>query len=408
MRYSLPILLLVLLAALWLWQPWESQRRHLFGALPEAQAAVPAATLSDAQAGIVVEVVARDLKLPWDVAFLPGEPQAILVTEKAGTIWRIEPATGARVKLDGVPEVRVQGQGGLHALVLHPDFTHNRLLYLSYAAPGEDGSGATTHFMRARLEGTTLSDHRLLLRARAPTRRGQHFGGAMVFDRDGYLFVSVGDRGERDDAQALDSHNGKILRLHDDGRVPADNPFVDTPGALPEIWSYGHRNPQGLALDAASGRIWEAEHGPQGGDEINLIERGRNYGWPKITYGREYGTGLRIGEGTTRADVPSPVHHYIPSIATAGIAYLGAGETFPDWQGSVFVAALRGHLNRVQLDGQGRFISEQRLLADRDLRIRAVRVGPGGALYVVADDGVVLRLGKSGWKSGWKSGSDSN
>lgn len=390
----LPIIALVVLTsiALWVWRPWTPERKRFF--VQSAEAALARATeLSNEELSLNVDLVAGGLKLPWDIAFLPSDE--ILVTGKAGALLHVNLQTRARVAVGGLPAVKVQGQGGLHAVILHPKFAENSLIYLSYAAPPEDGKGATTHFMRAKLSGTQLSDQTVLLRAKAPASKGQHFGGAMVFDRDGYLFVSVGDRGERDDAQKLSSHNGKILRLHDDGRVPKDNPFVDTPGALPEIWSYGHRNPQGLALDPVRGRIYEAEHGPQGGDEINVIERGRNYGWPVITYGREYGTGLKIGEGTTRADVRAAVYTYVPSIATAGIAYYG-GDAFPQWKNSVFVAALRGHLNRVQLNADGTFAKEERLLADRNLRIRAVRVSPKGELVVVADDGVVLRVRPAG------------
>lgn len=394
-----PLLLIVLGlvagAAVWVWQPWQESGRKRFFAMVEASQAAshggPAAqaSISDAKAGLVADAVVQSLSLPWDLAHL-GESE-VLVTEKAGAMWRVNLDSGQRTAVSGMPAVRIQGQGGLHAVILHPKFSENGLIYLSYAAPGEDGKGAVTHFMRAKLDGAQLTDQKLLLRTKAPGDTGQHFGGAMVFDRDGYLFVSVGERGYRDDAQKLSSHNGKILRLNDDGSVPKDNPFVNTPGALPEIWSYGHRNPQGLALDPVSGRIYEAEHGPQGGDEINVIERGRNYGWPVITYGREYGTGLKIGEGTTRPDVVPPVHYYVPSIATAGIAYY-AGEAFPQWKNSVFVASLRGHLNRVQLNPDGSFAKEERLLGDHKLRIRAVRVSPNGELFVVADDGVILRV----------------
>lgn len=394
-RSLLALLVATLGLGVWVWQPWEPSRKRFFSVVGDVEAAPPKDVnlLSNREAGVVVEVVAKGFTLPWDLAFL--SETEILVTEKAGALWRVNLATGERVAVSGMPAVRVQGQGGLHAVLLHPKFADNGLIYLSYAAPPSGGSGATTHFMRAKLSGTQLSDQQVLLAAQAPAGRGQHFGGAMVFDREGYLFMSVGDRGERDDAQKLSTHNGKILRLHDDGRVPADNPFVKTPGALPEIWSYGHRNPQGLSLDPGTGRIWEAEHGPQGGDEVNRIERGRNYGWPVITYGREYGSGFKIGDGTERADVAAPAHHYVPSIATCGVAHY-AGAMFPQWKDSVFVAALRGHLNRVQMNQDGVFVKEERLLADEGLRIRSVRVSPAGALWVVADDGVVVRVAKAG------------
>lgn len=395
LRFLLP-LIAIAAAAIWIWQPWEPSRKRFFGVVAQAEAALPAnlVLVSDRDAGLFVDVVAQGFKLPWDLAFL--SETELLVTEKAGALWRMNLATGERAAVTGLPAVKVQGQGGLHAVILHPKFAENGWIYLSYAAAMADGSGANTQVTRAKLSGTQLSEPKLLFAARAPARRGQHFGGAMVFDREGYLFISVGDRGERDDAQKLSTHNGKILRLHDDGRVPADNPYVKTPGALPEIWSHGHRNPQGLALDAATGRIWESEHGPQGGDEINLIQRGRNYGWPVITYGREYGTGFKIGEGKARADVEPPVHWYVPSIATGGIAFYDGAVMFPEWKNSVFVAALRGHLNRVQLDEQGRFVKEERLLGGRNLRIRGVRVSPSGALWVVTDDGVILRLSRPG------------
>lgn len=385
--WSMCVLLVV--AGSWGAGPWVVERLARVALFAPAQAATPPEPLSDAAAGVSVHTVMSDLEQPWDLAFL-GEHE-ILVTEKAGRLWRVDVSSGARTAVSGVPEVTVHGQGGLHAVVLHPQFSRNGLVYLSYAAPGEKGRGTTTHVARGTLEGAALKDVHVLLRAQAATGKGQHFGGAMAFDRAGYLYVSVGDRGEREQAQNLSTHHGKILRLHDDGRVPADNPFVETPDARPEIWSYGHRNPQGLALDATTGTIWSAEHGPQGGDEINRIERGRNYGWPVITYGREYVTGFKIGQGTTRADVTPPVHYYVPSIATAGIAFY-AHEAHSPWKNSVFVAALRGHLNRVQLDPDGRVLREERLLADRHLRVRAVRVSPSGALWVVADQGVVLKV----------------
>lgn len=389
-----PSLLLIVLAAVsaaavWLWQPWEPTRKSIFGLVSVVEAAPPmdVALVSRGDAELALDAVAKGFELPWDLAFL--SKTELLVTEKAGALWRLDLPSGERRRVTGLPEVRVQGQGGLHAVIPHPRFAENGWIYLSYAAP--DDRGANTHFLRARLVGDALTEPKRLLAARAPAGRGQHFGGAMAFDREGYLYLSVGDRGERDDAQSLSTHNGKILRLHDDGRVPVDNPYGNMPGALPEIWSYGHRNPQGLALDAATGRLWEAEHGPQGGDEINLIQRGRNYGWPVITYGREYGTGFKIGEGTAREDVAAPVHYYAPSIATAGMAFYD-GAMFPEWKNSVFVAALRGHLNRVQLDDQGRFVKEERLLGDLNLRMRGVRMSPNGELWVITDNGVILRI----------------
>lgn len=363
---------------------WDSRASSSADVIPAGVEVLP-----DAQGGFEVIQVADGFALPWDLAFLSSTEA--LVTEKAGTLQRVDLATGRRRAVSGMPAVTVQGQGGLHTVILHPRFAENGLIYFSYAATAVDGTGAVTHFMRAKLSGTTLSEQQLLLRAKAPTEKGQHFGGAMVFDLAGYLFVSVGERGERDDAQLLDRHNGKILRLRDDGRVPDDNPFVGRAGALPEIWSYGHRNPQGLSLDPLTGTIWETEHGPQGGDEVNRIVRGRNYGWPVITYGREYGTGFQIGEGTTRKDVAPPAHYYVPSIATCGVAFYGA-DRFPQWKGSLFVAALRGHLNRVEFAADGTFAKEQRFLSDRKTRIRSVRISPEGEPHLLTDTGLLLKL----------------
>ncbi|MGQ0529371.1 MAG: PQQ-dependent sugar dehydrogenase [Panacagrimonas sp.] len=374
--------------AAWYLKPWADPRPSL--ALIDAVAAESEHNrYTEVSLGYTAQPVVQGLELPWDVAFL-GDTE-ILVTEKVGRLTRIHLQTGERSAITGMPAVTVHGQGGLHAVVLHPDFATNGWLYLSYAAPAPAG-GYTTHFTRARLQGSALTEQKLLLQAQANTGKGQHFGGAMVFDRDGFLFLCVGDRGERDDAQNLGRHNGKILRLHDDGRVPTDNPFVKVAGALPEIYSYGHRNPQGMDLDAATNQIWAVEHGPRGGDEINRVLPGRNYGWPVITYGKEY-VGGKIGEGAAKDGMEQPVHYYVPSIATGGMAYY-AGAAFPQWQGSVFVAALRGHLNRVQLK-DGRYVKEERLLTDQHLRVRSVRISPSGELWVVADDGVILKLGKA-------------
>lgn len=387
-----PLLVLGLLivsgVALWFFQPWSDDRKRFF--VNESIAASEQDLYVQGEPGFKTEVAIEGLDAPWDIAFISDTD--VLVTEKAGRLLRIDLATGKQQAVTGVPDVDVHGQGGLHAVLLHPNFKQNGYVYLSYARESPDG-GYTTHFSRGRLQGTELSDVRLLLQAKAETGRGQHFGGAMAFDNDGFLFVSIGDRGERDDAQNLERHNGKILRLTDDGRVPESNPFQLKHNALPEIWSYGHRNPQGMDFDRASGRLWAVEHGPRGGDEVNLVEPGVNYGWPVITYGKEY-VGGSIGEGTAKQGMAQPVHYYVPSIATAGMAYYQS-DLFPQWKNSVFVTALRGHLNRVQLDADGKFVAEERLLADRNLRMRAVRVSPSGEVWVVADDGVVLRLRKA-------------
>ncbi|MGQ0619144.1 MAG: PQQ-dependent sugar dehydrogenase [Panacagrimonas sp.] len=374
-----------LVLAAWYFQPWSDVPVNSH----QAQAASPDASLYvETAKDFQVEEAVTGLELPWDLAFLTDTD--ILVTEKVGRLQRIDLKTGQRAPIRGLPEVAVVGQGGLHAVTLHPAFAQNGLIYLSYAA--QVGKGVyTTRLMRARLQGDALTGQTVLLSAVAETGVGHHFGGAVLFDPQGYLYLSVGDRGDRHDAQNLGRHNGKILRLKDDGSVPEDNPFRGVAGARPEIWSYGHRNPQGMGLDPATGQIWAVEHGPRGGDELNRILRGRNYGWPVITYGKEY-VGGSIGEGTAKEGMEQPVHWYVPSIATAGMSYYGGG-IFPQWKDSVFIAALKGqHLNRVQLSRDGRFVKEERLLHSRGLRMRSVKPSPRGEVWVVTDNGVILRL----------------
>ena len=382
-----PVLTIEILIAIgfaaWYFKPWQD-RSIGFNEAVAAQGVQ--ARYVEGEQGFRVDEVVRGLELPWDMAFLSNAE--ILVTEKGGRLLRVDLASGRKTAISGVPESLIVGQGGLHAVVLHPEFANNQLVYLSYAAQtGKDRY--TTRLSRGRLDGDALKDVQLLISTQAETGKGQHFGGAILFDREGYLYLSIGDRGDRADAQNLGRHNGKLLRLKDDGSVPADNPFVNTPGALPEIWSYGHRNPQGLGLDP-SGQVWAVEHGPRGGDELNLIQRGKNYGWPVITYGKEY-VGGSIGEGTAKEGMEQPVHYYVPSIATGGMSYY-SGAAFPQWKDSVFITSLKdNHLNRVQLR-EGRFVSEERLLRDRELRLRSVRVSPAGEIWVVSDNGVILRL----------------
>jgi glucose/arabinose dehydrogenase len=337
--------------------------------------------------------VASGLQHPWGLAFLPDG--RLLVTERPGRM-RIVGADG-RVgePIRGLPAVAAGGQGGLLDVALHPRFAENGLVYWSYSEPaGDGGSGNSTAVARGRLVDNGLQDVRVVFRQQPKFASSAHFGSRLAFARDGRLFVTLGDRfSRRDDAQTLDTHHGKVVRIEDDGAVPADNPFVGRSGALPEIWSYGHRNVQGAAIHPASGELWTHEHGPQGGDEVNVTMAGRNHGWPVITYGREYVTGFRIGEGTSRADVPDPVKLWVPSIAPSGMAFL-TSERYPGWKGSLFVGALKARaLVRLELDGR-RVVREERLLADLGERIRDVRQGPDGWLYVLTDsrDGRVLRL----------------
>ena len=372
----------VIALALWFFQPWTGERKQLFGAEAEAAAPLP---IAEESVPYHVERRYQGLESPWDITFL--DDRFALITLKPGGLLRVALDGGGTHPISGVPEVVYRSQGGLFSVRLHPEFEANRQLYLSYAVALPDGD-YSTRVSRFTLDGDALVDQKDIFTARAASRKVHHFGGAMTFTPDGKLLVSIGDRGDRDRAQDLSVHHGKLVRLDDDGQLPADNPFRSTAGALPDIWSYGHRNPQGMAIDQR-GRLWVAEHGPRGGDEINQVRPGRNYGWPVITYGKEY-IGGRIGEGTHKEGMEQPAHFYVPSIATAGLmAYSGSG--FPAWAESLFVAALRGHLNRVQLR-DGTPVSEHRLLSDIDERVRAVREGPDGALWVLTENGSVLRL----------------
>lgn len=334
--------------------------------------------------------VASGLEHPWGLAFLPDG--SMLVTERPGRLRMVSPSGELGAPLAGLPRIEVGGQGGLLDVAPDPNFAINRLVYFSYSEPGEGGN--STAVARARLEPKGLADVRVIFRQKPKVASGHHFGSRLAFARDGRLFITLGDRYSRkDDAQTLDTHHGKIVRIEADGRVPADNPFVGRAGALPEIWSYGHRNVQGAAIHPATGELWAHEHGPQGGDELNAVDAGRNYGWPVITYGRNYVSGTKIGEGTERADVPAPLTYWVPSIAPSGMAFL-TSDRYPGWKGNLFVGALRGaQLQRLVLDGR-KVLQRESLLANLGERIRDVRQGPDGWLYLLTDSaqGRILRL----------------
>jgi glucose/arabinose dehydrogenase len=348
---------------------------------------VPEAPVVSAQATFRVVEVVGGLEHPWAVAFLPGGD--LLITERPGRLRIVRDGVLDPTPLDGVPEVYASGQGGLLDVVLDPDFASNRMIYLSYAAEGDDGAG--TRVARARLGAAGLEDLEVIF-AGMTRNGGYHFGSRLGFDPDGFLFVTLGERGDDERAQALGDLAGKVVRLHPDGRVPADNPFVGRDDAAPEIFSYGHRNPQGLAVHPVTGRVWVEEHGPRGGDEINVVEAGVNYGWPVITYGRAY-SGLAIGEGSAKEGMAQPLHYWVPSISPSGMAFY-AGDAFPQWQGDLFVGALSGELlARLELDGE-QVVEEERLLEGVLGRIRDVRLGPDGQLYLLTDesDGGLYRL----------------
>jgi len=337
--------------------------------------------------------VASGLRSPWALAFLPDG--RMLVTEKAGRMRIVSVDGQVGEPLQGVPKVESGGQGGLLDVALDPKYAENALVYWSFSeADPEGGSGNSTAVARGRLDGNSLRDVRVIFRQAPKFASSAHFGSRLVFARDGRLFVTLGDRfSRRDDAQTLDNHHGKIVRIESDGRVPADNPFVGRAGARPEIWSFGHRNVQGAAIHPTTGELWADEHGPQGGDELNVVERGKNYGWPVITYGANYGTGTKIGEGTAKAGMEQPLTYWVPSIATSGLAFL-TSDRYPGWKGSAFIGALKAQLLvRLELDGR-QVVREERLLQDLGERIRDVRQGPDGWLYVLTDssNGRIIRL----------------
>jgi len=344
-----------------------------------------------------VAVVAHGLVNPWGLAFLPDG--RMLVTERPGRMRLIGTDGRLGPPLPGLPPVAAEGQGGLLDVVTDPRFASNRLVYWSYSENASDGDGNGTAVARARLDGAPgaerLADVQVVFRQAPKVASKLHFGSRLVFGNDGRLFITLGDRFSRkDDAQTLDNHLGKIVRIDPDGKVPADNPLAGRPNTRPEIWSWGHRNVQGAAIHPATGDLWATEHGPQGGDELNLVQPGRNHGWPVITYGRNYGIGTRIGDGTERADVVAPLAHWVPtSIAPSGMAFL-TSDRYPGWKGNLFIGALRGQaLVRITLDGN-KVASQERLLQSQNERIRDVRQGPDGFLYLLTDnaDGRVLKV----------------
>ena len=335
-----------------------------------------------------VTPLAEGLEHPWSLAFLPNGDA--LITERPGRLRIVRDGRLLAEPVPGVPEVAATGQGGLLDVRLHPDFADNRLVYLSYAGRGEGGAG--TEVARARFEDDALHDLEVLFVARPKSGGGRHFGSRLAFGPDGLLYITAGERGDSDRAQDLGDHAGSILRLTDDGGIPPDNPFVGRDDAEPEIFSYGHRNPQGLTRHPETGAIWSVEHGPRGGDELNLIEPGVNYGWPVITYGISY-AGFPIGEGTSKPGMAQPVHHWVPSISPSGMTFY-SGAAFPDWRGDLFIGALSGRLlARLEMDG-AEVVHEERLLSDLGERIREVRQGPDGRLYLLTDagNGRLLRL----------------
>ncbi len=356
---------------------------------------VHAQTVQSQEHAFRVVTVVKGLEHPWGLAFLPDG--RMLVTERPGRL-RIVAKDG---RLDpqpvtGLPSnVAAHGQGGLLDVALHPKFIENGLVYLSFAGRGEGGYG--TEVARGRLAGNRLEIVEVLYRQMPKSNTGLHFGSRLVFDRAGFLYITQGDRGDMARAQKPEDHAGSVIRLHDDGRVPADNPFVGKPGWKPEKFTLGNRNMQGATLHPQTGMLWTNEHGPQGGDEVNIIRPGVNYGWPVITYGVNYGIGTKIGEGTAKPGMAQPLHYWVPSIAPSGMAFY-TGDKFPKWKGDVFVGSLKfSLLVRLRLDGE-KVVKEERMLEGALGRIRDVRSGPDGFIYLLTDerDGMIARLEPAG------------
>jgi glucose/arabinose dehydrogenase len=324
---------------------------------------------------------------PWSIAFLPGGD--MLITERPGRLRIVRQGKLLPQAVEGVPKVFHVGQGGLLEVMPHPNFATNRLIYLSFSKPGADDTQSRTALVRGRFENDRLTNVQEIFDAVSKGRG--HYSGKIAFDKNGFLFLTLGDRQvppegdlEAHPAQDLSNHHGKVVRLHDDGRVPADNPFVKTAGARPEIWSYGHRNMQGLAIHPETGDIWADEHGPQGGDELNRIQPGRNYGWPVIGYGVNYTTGLAIHRGTHRDGMEQPLNIWVPSIGISGLM-IYTGDKFPEWRGNFFIGGMNGQqLGRLTMNGQ-RVVSQETLVQQMG-RIRDVRQGPDGFIYLVIDD----------------------
>ncbi len=349
-----------------------------------------AALALPAQAEVKVETVAEGLEHPWSLAFLPDG--GMLVTERPGRLRLI--ADGRLSKpIAGVPDVVARGQGGLLDIALDPGFTQNRLIYLSFSEPRDGGNGTSVFKARLSDDGGALEDGKVIFQQQPAIRSNGHFAGRLVFAPDGLLFLTLGDRQSMaDSAQDLGTHLGKTVRITSDGAPAPGNPFLGQDRALPEIWSYGHRNPQGAAIEPATGLFWTVEHGAKGGDEINRPEAGKNYGWPVITYGRDY-SGLKIGEGTEKEGMEQPLHYWDPSIAPSGMAF-HSGKGNAAWKGDIFVGALAGQkLVRLDVEG-GKIVGEEAMLEDLGERIRDVREGPDGAVYLLTDnpEGRVLRV----------------
>ncbi|MFW5759217.1 MAG: PQQ-dependent sugar dehydrogenase [Bacteroidota bacterium] len=333
-----------------------------------------------------IDTLATGLQNPWGMAFLPDS--RILIAERPGRLRIWQNGVLQEEPVSGLPEIWAHGQGGLMEVVLHPEYEKNQWIYLGYSSPGP--GGGNTAISRARLQGNRLVDVENLFQGKPNTSSGAHFGCRIVFDDENHLYFTIGDRGQKDNAQDLSNNNGKVNRINDDGTIPDDNPFVDEPGARPEIWTYGHRNIQGMIVHPETGEIWTHEHGPKGGDEINIEKKGENYGWPLATFGRNY-SGTIISRDTTLPGMVDPVLHWTPSIAPCGLEIV-TSDKYPQWKGDLLVGALAGqHIQRVQLDGKN--VEGTEKIMEGFERFRDVRQGPDGFIYVLTESpGMFIKL----------------
>ena len=348
---------------------------------------------ANAEDNYQVDTVATGLTMPWASALLPNGD--LLVTERVGKLRLVRNGVLDPQEITGLPEILYKGQGGLLDINLHPDYSKNGWIYISYSSPKKDGEigddgGANTALMRAKLKDHALVNVELLFKALPNVKGNNHFGGRIVFDKKGYVFLSLGERGQKENAQDLSKDQGKVVRLHENGKIPADNPFVKTKGARPELWTYGHRNPQGLVMNPITGVLWEHEHGPQGGDELNIIQKGKNYGWPKITYGIDYDNSI-ISEDTVKAGMEQPVLFWRPSIAPCGMTFVN-NPKFKDWNGDILVGSLK-FLYLQHLTVKGNKVTNKEIIFEKMGRIRDVRQGHDGNIYVVVESsGKVVRI----------------
>jgi len=332
------------------------------------------------------EVIVPDLSIPWGFAFLPDN--SLIITEKEGKLIHFK--DGKKTNIEGLPKIQVRGQGGLMDIQLHPNFNSNGWIYFAYASPEGEGDGCNTAIMRAKIENNSLTNKQVLYKASPNSTKGQHFGSRIAFDSKGYLFFSIGERGDRDhNPQDITRDGGKIYRLNDDGSIPNDNPFVNVPNAKKAIYSYGHRNPQGLIFNSFTGEIWDNEHGPQGGDEINVIEPGKNYGWPKISYGINY-DGTKFTDYTSLPGMEQPLHYWVPSIAPSGMAMV-TSDKYPGWKGNVLVGSLKFlYLDNCYIK-DGKVVKEEQLLKNLG-RVRTVNQGPDGYIYVGIENLGIVKI----------------